>query len=45
MTPTFRHSPRSTRGTTRTIAYWKTLRRAARTFGLLRKLARWLEST
>ena len=30
-----RHSPRSTRGTIRTIAYWNWLRGLAGTFGLL----------
>ena len=37
-TPAFRHSPRSTRGTTRTIAYWKSSR--AGTVGLLHPFAR-----
>ena len=40
-TPAFRHSPRSTRGTTRTIAYWKSSR--AGTLGLLHPFARRLE--
>ena len=42
-TPTLRHSPRSTRGTTRTIAYWKALRGGSGTLGLLDERARRLE--
>ena len=41
--PTLRHSPRSTRGTTRTIAYWNGLRGSSGTLRLLDELARRLE--
>src|SRR5687768_9324262 len=34
-TPALRHSPRSTRGTTRMMAYWYGLRGSSGTFGLL----------
>src|SRR4051812_33578913 len=43
-TPTFRHSPRSTRGTTRTIAYWKALRGGSGTIRLLDEGSGRLES-
>ena len=36
-TPTLRHSPRSTRGTTRTIAYWNALRGGSDTIRLRRR--------
>ena len=42
-TPAFTHSPRSTRGTTRTIAYWNGLGGTARLLGLGGEPARRLE--
>src|SRR5215218_7341265 len=42
-TPALTHSPRSTRGTTRTIAYWKALGGTARRVGLGGEAARRLE--
>ena len=44
ITPAFSCSPRSTRGTTRTIAYWKTSRGGAGTLGILDEGSRRLES-
>src|SRR3954470_18288343 len=42
-TPTLSDSPRSTRGRTRTIAYWKALRGGSGTFRLLDERSRRLE--